>query len=147
MTTTSGPREEQFSGSIIGQCVGDALGFPVEGMPPATCQRYIELELREGYGGARARRGFPVGQYTDDSQLARELLVSIVERNGFDVADYAARIAEIFASGRIVLPGRTTEAAAKRLMAGASWDRAGAPAPAAGNGSAMRAGPVGLIYW
>ncbi len=25
---------ERFSGCLIGQCLGDALGFPVEGLPP-----------------------------------------------------------------------------------------------------------------
>ena len=41
--------------------------------------------------------------------------------------------------------GRATEAAAFRLAAGVPWQEAGTPPPAAGNGSAMRAGPVGLM--
>lgn len=32
------PRIDQFTGSLIGQCLGDALGSPVEGQPPAVCQ-------------------------------------------------------------------------------------------------------------
>lgn len=114
------PREAQFTGSVVGQCLGDALGFPLEGMPPGTCRRYVEQELRPRTGRPRARSGFQPGQYTDDSQLARELLISFVERERFDPADYASRIANQFASGAVVGPGRATEAAARRLVAGLS---------------------------
>lgn len=34
MKTNTGVRKQQFSGCLIGQCLGDALGFPVEGYPP-----------------------------------------------------------------------------------------------------------------
>ena len=42
-------------------------------------------------------------------------------------------------------PARATEQAAHRLLQGVPWDKAGTPPPSAGNGSAMRAGPVGLM--
>ena len=89
------PREEQFSGCLIGQCLGDALGFPVEGSSPAICRRYVEEILKGGRAGERGRRGIPFGQYTDDSQLARELLESYVACKKFDPEDYARRIAAI----------------------------------------------------
>jgi len=89
----------------------------------------------------------PFGQYTDDTQLARELLRSLVERRRFDPADYAARIARLFTEGHVVGQGRATEAAADRLAAGVPWDEAGTPSPAAGNGSAMRAAPIGLMLF
>jgi ADP-ribosylglycohydrolase len=138
--------EERFVGSLIGQCLGDALGFVVEGYPAAECRGYVEDCLRAGRAGALGRAPFAFGQYTDDSQLARELLQSFVARGGFEPADYARRLAAIFAEGRIVGRGRTTEAAALRLAAGVAWQEAGTPAPNAGNGSAMRAGPVGLMF-
>jgi ADP-ribosylglycohydrolase len=137
------PTCDQLAGSLLGQCLGDALGFPVEGYPPEGCRVYV-ARLRAS-GPTAGRGGHPFGQYTDDSQLARELLQSWVARGTFDPVDYAARISAIFSEGRIVGRGRATEAAAQRLAAGVSWDRAGTPAPAAGNGSAMRAGPVGLM--
>jgi hypothetical protein len=50
--TGSIPREQQFSGSLIGQCLGDALGFVVEGHPPEACQRYVEEVLKKtGHAG------------------------------------------------------------------------------------------------
>jgi poly(ADP-ribose) glycohydrolase ARH3 len=147
MTATRTPALDRYTGSLIGQCLGDALGFAVEGQDPASCAAYVERFLRADPPFPRGRLPhFEFGQYTDDSQLARELLQSYVARGRFDPADYAGRIAAIFAEGRIVGYGRTTKAAAERLAAGVPWDEAGTPPPMAGNGSAMRAGPVGLMF-
>lgn len=143
----AGPSRDQFAGSLIGQCLGDALGFVVEGHGPEACRAYVEEVLRSGGAADAQRTPFPVGQYTDDSQLARELIESYVACSGFDPADYARRIAAIFAEGRIVGRGRATDAAASRLADGVAWEKAGTPAPNAGNGSAMRAGPVGCMFW
>ncbi len=137
------PTREQFQGCIVGQAVGDALGFNVEGQPAPVCRRYVE-KLRPDRAGGRG--SFTPGQYSDDTQLARELLQSYAARGEFDPEDYADRIAAIFSEGRIVGRGRTTEKAAERLAAGVPWHEAGTPPPAAGNGSAMRAGPVGLLF-
>ncbi len=141
------PRKEQFSGCLIGQCLGDALGFIVEGYTPETCRRCVEQLIRTGRVVEYGRGPFPFGQYTDDSQLARELLQSYVACGGFDPENYANRIAAIFAQGRIVGRGLATDEAARRLLGGVPWEQAGAPPPSAGNGSAMRAGPVGLMFF
>lgn len=141
------PSPAQFTGCLIGQCLGDALGFPVEGDGPDTCRRYVDDVLRAARAGEVGRGGFPFGQYTDDSQLARELLQSYVACGEFDVEDYARRIAAIFEEHRIVGRGRATTRAAQLLIRGVSWKESGTPPPSAGNGSAMRAGPVGLICY
>lgn len=141
------PRKEQFSGCLVGQCLGDALGFVVEGCSTAICQRYVTEILRTGRAGERNRSPFPFGQYTDDSQLARELIQSYISCKQFNPADYAKRIAAIFLEDRIVGRGLATEKAAIRLIRGAPWEAAGTPSPSAGNGSAMRAGPIGLLFF
>lgn len=139
------PTESQFIGCLLGQCLGDALGFPVEGYPPDACQAYVKTLP---FGSIPfGRPGFVAGQYTDDSQLARELIESIVEQGFFQPVDYANRIARIFAEGRVVGRGIATEKAARRLRAGVPWHQAGAPPPAAGNGAAMRAAPIGLFFY
>jgi ADP-ribosylglycohydrolase len=137
---------ERFSGCLIGQCLGDALGFPVEGFPPEACAIYVDDTMRMPASERLARRPHPFGQYTDDSQLARELLQSYAAHGRFDPEDYARRIAAIFAEDRIVGRGLATDRAALRLHAGVGWEEAGEPPPAAGNGSAMRAGPIGLLF-
>ena len=139
------PRIDQFTGCLLGQCLGDALGFPVEGYSPAFCQDYVTNVLQAGL--SLGREPFSFGQYTDDSQLARELMQSFVDCGRFDPADYAQHVAAIFVEGRIVGRGQATQLAALRLAQGVPWQRAGTPPPAAGNGSAMRAGPIGLFYF
>ena len=141
------PTKEQFEGCLIGQCVGDALGFVVEGQPPEVCREYVEEALDKGHPGDRRRGRYAFGQYSDDSQLARELMQSYMVRGRFDPEDYARRIATIFLEDRIVGGGRATEEAAVRLNRGVPWQEAGTPPPSAGNGSAMRAGPVGLLFF
>ncbi len=140
-------REQQFSGCLIGQCLGDALGFVVEGCPPEVCRRYVSETLNTNRAGEREHTSFAFGQYSDDSQLARELLQSYATHGRFDPEDYARRIAAIFSEGRIVGRGRATEEAAERLASGVPWQESGTPAPSAGNGSAMRAGPIGLLFF
>lgn len=141
------PTKEQFEGCLIGQCLGDALGFVVEGQPPEVCRKYVEEALSEGHPGARRRGRYAFGQYSDDSQLARELMQSYAACGRFDPEDYAQRITAIFSEDRIVGRGRATEEAAVRLNQGVPWQEAGTPPPSAGNGSAMRAGPVGLLFF
>jgi ADP-ribosylglycohydrolase len=140
------PTEEQFTGCLIGQCLGDALGFMVEGEPPEVCQRFVNETMQAGRLPDVTRGEFAFGQYSDDSQMARELLQSFVEVGRFDPVDYARRIRDLFSEGRVVGGGQATAAAAERLAQGVPWQEAGTPPPAAGNGSAMRAAPIGLIY-
>lgn len=141
------PSLSQFQACLVGQCLGDALGFPVEGQPSIICQEYVGDILRSNQAGNRSHSHYPFGQYTDDSQLARELMQSYADCKGFSAKDYANKIAKIFQEDRIVGRGKTTEQAALRLLEGISWDHAGTPPPAAGNGSAMRAAPVGLFFY
>lgn len=139
--------EDRFVGAFLGQCVGDAVGFMVEGSSPAACRAYADQVLIRGEAFEGRRGPYRLGQYSDDSQLARELMRSYVTCRRFDPAEYAARIANMFAAGRVVGGGRATREAAARLSAGVPWTEAGAPPPNAGNGSAMRAGPIGLMFY
>ena len=141
------PTRAQYLGCLVGQALGDALGFVVEGQPHTFCRRYVEELLGGGRIGDLGGGPFPLGQYSDDTQLARELLLSYAERGRFDPEDYARHIAAIFSEGRIVGRGKATEEAAKRLARGVPWNEAGTPPPSAGNGSAMRAGPIGLLFY
>lgn len=141
------PRKDQFSGCLIGQCLGDALGYAVEGFSPEACKRYVEDVLKTERVGEFGHWPLPFGQYSDDSQLARELLQSYIACQKFDPQDYAERIKAIFAERRIVGWGQATRDAAIRLIRGTPWEDAGTPAPSAGNGSAMRAAPIGLLFF
>jgi ADP-ribosylglycohydrolase len=133
---------DRFTGCILGQAVGDALGFPVEGQPAA--QTAAAVTPFPGRFPPHPCGFFPPGQYTDDTQMMRVILTSLVERNQVDVEDIATRFASLWREGEIVGRGRATTEAVQRLMAGVSWHESGTPAPRAGNGSAMRTAPLGL---
>jgi ADP-ribosylglycohydrolase len=139
-------RETALTGCLLGQALGDALGFVVEARPPEVAREYVEEYLLTGRAGHLAHPEFPFGQYSDDTQLARELLLSFTEAGGWSPPAFAGRLAAFFAEGRDVGAGPGTRAAAARLLAGAHWTRSGTPAPYAGNGSAMRAAPLGLLF-
>ena len=136
---------ERLTGSILGQALGDALGFVVEAESPSVARAYVDDWLRAGRAGERSHPQFPFGQYTDDTQLARELLRSFQQARGWNPAVFAERIAELFRERREVGAGRGTRTAALRLLGGVPWQESGTPAPYAGNGAAMRAGPLGLL--
>ena len=113
--------------------------------PPEVARVYVEGWLRAGRAGEWPHPQFPFGQYSDDTQLARELLRSFLEAGGWHPSVFAARLAELFRERRDVGAGRGTRSAALRLLMGVPWNESGTPAPYAGNGAAMRAGPLGLL--
>ena len=131
---------------MVGKCVGDAIGFPVEGYDREGCAYYLDnFILKKTLKLGRGRYRF--GQYTDDSQLARDLLINLVENGKFDPEMYAKQIIHLFANNLIVGRGISTHKAYERLESGTSWKDAGEPGPVAGNGTAMRAAPVGMFYY
>jgi ADP-ribosylglycohydrolase len=133
-------------GCILGQALGDALGFVVEAEAPEVAAAYVEGWLLGGRAGERARPDFGFGQYSDDTQLARELLRSFADNAGWNPAAFSGLLAQLFHDGREVGAGPGTRAAALRLLDGVPWQESGTPAPYAGNGSAMRAAPLGLLF-
>lgn len=140
------PTRDQFAGCVLGLALGDALGAVVEALPAAQARRYVDETLRAGKAGSVGREPFQFGQVTDDTQLMHELLQSIVEAGSFEPARFAARLSAIVGRGDLIGGGPASRAAATALAAGVPWTESGAPAPYAGNGAAMRAGPLGLMY-
>ncbi len=137
---------DQFTGCILGLALGDALGAVVEARPVVEARRYVDEVLRAGRAGESGRAGFAFGQVTDDTQLMRALLESILEAGAFDPARFASQLQALVGRGELIGGGPAAFATAAALQAGVPWSRAGMPAPYAGNGAAMRAGPLGLLY-
>lgn len=140
------PLVDQLTGALLGLAVGDAVGAVVEALPPDDARRYADRVLRPGQVPARGRENWPFGQVTDDTQLTRELLLAIGAGGQLDPARFASRLLNLVASGRLVGGGPATFSAARQLALGTPWHEAGMPVPYAGNGAAMRAAPLGLLY-
>ena len=137
---------DKAAGCLVASAVGDAIGFLVEGGEPGYCADYAANTFASADPPWLEKDEFAFGQYSDDTQLTRELALSLVACRGFDPADYARRIAQIFADDLVVGWGQATANAADRLIAGRSWQYAAEPAPSAGNGAAMRVAPMGLVF-
>lgn len=150
-STESQPQEEReareesvrsrFVGAVLGTFIGDALGMPVEGLPPGAIVRKhgLVLDLLPARLGA--------GTYTDDTEMTLALAESLVCSRGFDGADLASRFLTRFDPRRGY--GRGTQEALRLLRDGAAWNEAAAGVfghGSFGNGSAMRVAPVGLLY-
>ena len=92
---------DRLAGVIIGQCVGDAIGFPVEGRSEETCVDFVDRYLYAKAFDIPAR-GYKPGQYTDDSQLARELLINLVKNHEFDPDMYVEQIIDLFGNNKVI---------------------------------------------
>jgi len=140
------PTLDQFHGCVLGLALGDALGAVVEGRRPEEARRYVDLMLATAGAEPRGRPPYEFGQVTDDTQLMRELLLSIAEAGTFDPARFAERLRTFVGAGDLIGGGKAPLAATMALSLGVPWRQAGIARPYAGNGAAMRVGPLGLLY-
>lgn len=141
------PRQEQFVGALVGCAVGDALGAPIEGKSREQIARLEDIT--DQYRPLPRRRAgsqthYPLGQYTDDTQLTVAIARSLVARGAVDGAGIAREFAALWRSGEIVGAGPVAHRAVKRLIEGVPWQDAAVPDDLPLNGAAMRIAPVGL---
>jgi ADP-ribosylglycohydrolase len=136
---------ESLTGALLGKALGDALGFVVESEPPDVAEEYVRSWLRRERAGERNHPRFPFGQYSDDTQLARALLLGVRDAGRWSAPAFANRLSDLFRDGLEVGAGPGSRSAAGRLLAGTSWSESGTPAPYSGNGSAMRVAPLAVL--
>jgi ADP-ribosyl-[dinitrogen reductase] hydrolase len=134
--------------TLVGCAIGDALGNPFE-MKQAISPALVEWDGLFKEGGT-FWHGQP-GQYTDDTLMSMALAASLVEHQGFNPEDVASKYLAWYESGNTRGIGTTTASAMMRLKLGATWEESGLThgmdsQPAGGNGTAMRASPIGLVY-
>lgn len=138
----------RYQGALLGCALGDSVGAWAERRPASEAADFAATIAEFDFDSIGTHHhGMRFGQYTDDTQLSRELMISLIDENEFVPEDFADRVANIFARNAIVGYGGATQQAAVRLIDGVAWDEAGTPPPRAGNGAAMRAGPIGLFYY
>lgn len=142
------PRREQYVGCLVGLAVGDALGYPVEGLSLAQIrERHGPAGIEDFAGG----RGYPPGCYSDDTQLTLAVgraLVAAGRRPTDELMDAICRefVAWYRSPEMERGPGLTTLAACANLARGVPWNESGNP-ESKGCGAAMRVAPIGLYYY
>ena len=130
---------------MLGLAVGDALGAPLEGSAPTEARRAVEAGEVDMSGGGR---GWRPGEWTDDTAMALMLAESIAEHGLLDVEDLVSRYIPWadgdpkgigFITGAALRGARDADDA--RAKARACHEKSGLTA---GNGTVMRAAPIGL---
>ena len=136
---------KRYCGSLIGLALGDALGAPLEGLPPGS---FTPAEGMIGGGS----HGLDPGYWTDDTSMALCLAESLVERRSFDPADQLERYLRWFREGHLSSTGfpfgigSTTREAILRFEETREPYCGPVDPDKAGNGSIMRLAPVPLFF-
>ena len=136
-------RSHRSAGLIIGATVGDALGAPFEFERGGTyAERFPSSELGgigEMIGGGSFN--WSPAEFTDDTQMALALALSIVENNGFD-PDHVWTYWRSWAQSASDI-GNTT----RHALSFDDWRDVSHPRPesTAANGALMRAFPLALL--
>ncbi len=151
----------RFVGCVLGLAVGDALGYPcefrsreaiVEAFPPDGVRGLVAVHddrwpARPIIIGTQ----HPPGTYTDDTQMSLAVARALCQQGAGSLDDLMATMAREFVSWSSSeennrAPGETCMTACQRLRRGVHWALAGIT-DSKGCGSAMRAAPIGLLYW
>lgn len=137
---------DRAAGALLTMAIGDSLGFLVAGEGAAYAADVARHSFATDDPPWLERDEYCFGQYTIDTQLARELGLSLIESKGFSPHLFAARIGDLFGTNHAFCAGEATTRAGLRLFEGMAWAQAGEPPPAAGNGGVVRAVPLGLCF-
>ncbi|MCY1000363.1 ADP-ribosylglycohydrolase family protein [Myxococcus sp. MISCRS1] len=124
MPLTPSERQDRFHAAFVGLAIGDALGFPLRGIPPASLARLPGLA--EDFA-PRPRGKFAKGQFSDDTQLLLAAAESVIREGRVDGRSAAAHLAWLWQEGIILQPPRSLAESLQRLSSGVPWMSAGAP--------------------
>jgi ADP-ribosyl-[dinitrogen reductase] hydrolase len=133
-------RRERAIGSVLGLAVGDALGAPFEFRRRTQIASPLPAFTLPWMGLAP-------GTWTDDTALARNLWLSLIEHDGaFDAGDVRARHQAWLATGPPDVGNQTRSALLEPgpEPARSVFKRRG-PEVSAGNGSVMYCAPLGVV--
>ncbi len=138
---------ERARGALLGLAVGDALGAAVDWKEPEQIRARFGGPLRDMVASPM----WSLGEWTDATAMAVALAESLADRGGYDPDDALARYVlwarsrpkEIGATvGTVLRSCRTADQA--RAAAERFHHESGGRS--AGNGSLMRAAPIGIRY-
>ena len=109
---------------MLGFAIGDALGFPMRGLPPISAAR--AQGLAEDFVH-RPRGKFAKGQFSDDTQMLLAVAESVAREKRVDGKAAAQHLSWLWQEGVILQPPLSVTHSAEALLAGTPWMSAGAP--------------------
>jgi DNA ligase (NAD+) len=140
---------ERYRGSMLGLAIGDALGHPTEFL--SDVRRIKEKYGPEGIRDFAASGRHPAGTFTDDTQMTIAVARALAKKGRSALDDLMGELGREFVawanhSSNNRAPGGTCLSGCAALKKGVDWRRSGV-AGSKGCGAAMRAAPVGLLYF
>ena len=149
---------DNVRGCMVGAVLGDCLGAPVE------CKYWSGIETRsvkkhfDTYKQNGSERGVISDEclmkYTDDTAMARQVVLSLINKNGLDAPDMAKRFVEAYKDEPWRGYGQSVGEVFNKLGQTNFTSEANVFLPASeqfngdgsyGNGAAMRVHPIGLL--
>jgi ADP-ribosyl-[dinitrogen reductase] hydrolase len=136
---------EHFRGCLLGLAAGDALGVPLEFLPPGSFKPIDDM-VGGGYFNLKP------GQWTDDTSMALCLAESLIEKKDFVPIDQLQRYIRWCREGHLSSTGKCFSVGARVRSAIKRFEKTREPycgstrPKSASNGSLMRLGPVPLFY-
>lgn len=115
--------QDRLRASMLGFAVGDALGFPLRGLPPPGLTRLSHVA--DDFA-ARPRGRFAKGQFSDDTQLMLAMAEAVASERRIDGRSIAAHLSWLWQEGVILQPPTSATDAARALLDGTPWMSAGA---------------------
>lgn len=134
--------QDRFRAVVVGFAIGDALGFPMRGLPFSALTRH--QTLGDDFA-ARPRGGFPRGQFSDDTQMLMAVVDAAVREKRIDGRATAQHLSWLWQEGTILQPPPSATHAAEAFLAGTPWMSAGAPLGVVDPSSLSRGVVVGLV--
>jgi len=138
-----GDLQDRAVGAVLGLALGDALGAPFEFQRADRIPRPLPAFERPWMG-------LPPGTWTDDTAMARNLWLSLIEHGGrLDTADVLRRHIAWLGSGPPDV-GNLTRKVLSRSAEGVTdaareYVETRGPEVSAGNGSVMYCAPLGVV--
>lgn len=133
--------QDRFRASVMGFAIGDALGFPLRGLPAPALAR--QQPSGDDFA-ARPRGGFPRGQFSDDTQMMMAVADAVVREKRIDGRVAAQHLSWLWQEGTVLQPPPSATQAAEALLHGTPWMSAGAPLGVCDPSSLSRGVVVGL---
>lgn len=115
--------QDRFRAAVLGLAIGDALGFPLRGVPVSSLARLPTLA--EDFA-SRPHGRFTKGQFTDDTQLMLATAESAIRERRIDGRSVAEHFAWLWKEGVLLEPEPPLAKAVERLGRGVPWMSAGA---------------------
>jgi len=133
----------RFRGALLGCAVGDALGFPYQDYS-RSFMRSLLGPVTAGF--SRHHSGFyPIGQYTDDTQMAQAVAEAIIEVGGIEGQAIGEHLIPLWRDQLVVdRSAATTEAIDKLVRGEVTWQNSGLPMGRIESGSLPFVLPVAL---